>query len=140
MSQNKLQLDGLSELRDALRSLPEDLALEAGGIVRQHADDARSLIEAAYPQGRTGNLKRGVTVEHNSSKFAASAIVRSRAKHASIYERGTAPRRTAAGANRGRMPPAPEGHRMIPIVVRVRSRMVQALIDFVRAKGFQVNA
>lgn len=132
-------LSGMNELRAALLALPEELTGQAATIVESHATIAASLIEAVYPEGPTGNLKRGVTVEHNSSKFAASTIVRSRARHATLYERGTRQRHTHAGANRGRMPQAPEGRRMIPIVVRMRARMVQALVNMVRENGFAVS-
>jgi hypothetical protein len=135
----KLQMDGLSELRDALRKLPEHLADEAGVIVQAHADDAQRRIQQAYPEGPTGNLRRGVTKEHYQSRFTSSAIVRSRAKHAWLYERGTQSRRTRTGASRGQMPQAPDPNRMIPIVVRKRKQMVEALKDLVRRAGFQVD-
>lgn len=135
----KLQMDGLSELRAALRQLPEHLTDESSAIVQAHADDAERRITNAYAEGPTGNLRRGVTKDHYKGRFTSSAIVRSRAKHAWIYERGTQQRQTRTGANRGRMPAAPEPNRMIPIVVRKRKQMVEALKDLVRRAGFQVE-
>lgn len=137
----KLRLEGLTELRTQLRNLPEDLAQEAGAIVTAHAEEARRRIQTAYPEGPTGNLKRGVTMERNTSKFTSSAIVRSRATHAHLYEFGTTKiRRTKKGASRGTMPKADPQHAMIPIVVRVRAQMVRALIGLVERAGFQVRA
>lgn len=140
MSNTRLEMKGLDELRRQLRELPEELAREANTIVATQADLAKEQIQRAYPEGPTGNLKRGVTVTHEQARYGASAIVRSRAKHASLFERGTTVRHTSNGANRGRMPQAPENERMIPIVVRRRRAMVQALIELVRRAGFQVDA
>lgn len=136
---SRLELKGMDEFRRALRELPEDLAQEASAIVLAQGEEAQRQIRTAYPQGPTGNLKRGVTVEHNTSKFTTRAIVRSRAKHSSLFERGTKPRRTSKGWNRGTMPEAPESQRMIPIVIRRRRAMVAALIELVRRAGFQVT-
>lgn len=139
MSTTRLELKGLTEFQRALRQLPDDLVDEAGAIVIAQAEEAQRQIRTAYPQGPTGNLRRGVTIERNRSKLATHAIVRSRAKHAHLFERGTGPRRTASGANRGRMPTAPESQQMIPIVVRRRRAMVAALKDLVRRAGFQIS-
>ena len=139
MGNVRLQMDGLSELRAALRRLPEELTAEADAIIQAQAGYAQQQIVAAYPQGPTGNLKHGVTVNKESSRFGVRAIVRSRARHSHLFEFGTAPRRTKKGANRGSMPKAPESERMIPIVVRRRRAMVQALIELVRKAGFSVE-
>lgn len=135
----RLQMTGLAELREALRKLPEHLTDEASVIVQAHADDAKARIQQAYAEGPTGNLRRGVTKDHFKGRFTTNAIVRSRAKHASLYEYGTTRRRTKTGANRGTMNPAPDQNRMIPIVVRKRRQMVEALKDLVRRNGFQVE-
>jgi hypothetical protein len=137
----RLQLQGMTEFRAALRQLPEDLADEAGVIVQAQAENVAGQIESGYPQGPTGNLKRGVTVASSSaSRFGAGAIVRSRAPHASIFEKGTTQRRTGKGWNRGAMPQPDVSQRMIPKVIRARQRMMAALIDLVRRAGFQVEA
>lgn len=134
-----LQMNGLTELYRDLRRLPTDLADEAGTIVIAHAELAERQIETGYPEGPTGNLRRGVTTEKNRSKFGSSAIVRSRAKHAFIFEKGTVGRRTSKGYNRGRMPEANVAQQMIPKVIRARRRMVEALKDLVRRAGFEVS-
>lgn len=139
MSNNRLELKGLTEFQRALRALPAELTEEASAIVLGQGEEAERQIEAAYPEGPTGNLRRGVTVERNTSKFTTRAIVRSRARHAHLFERGTGPRRTGKGWNRGRMPEAPEHQRMVPIVIRRRRVMVAALKELCRRAGFQVS-
>lgn len=139
MAQNSLKFAGMDAFRQALRQLPEDLAQEAAVIVQAQATEAKAQIQRAYPEGPTGNLRRGVTVEHNISKASAGSLVKSRAKHSHLFERGTTMRRTGSGANRGRMPEAPDNQKMVPIVVRRRRAMVSALIDLVRKAGFQVE-
>lgn len=152
----RLKMDGLAELRAALRALPDDLAQEAAAIVQAQAEYAQQQIVAAYPE-RTTNLNPGPTRksrwfppgilkarvtstrEPGAARFGARAVVRSRAPHAWLFENGTKPRQTRNGASRGRMPVAPESERMIPIAIRRRRVMVQALIDLVRRAGFNVE-
>lgn len=131
---------GLAELRAALRQLPAELTADADAIVLAHAEDAHRVIEDAYPVGKTGNLKAGVTTERNRSRFATSAIVRSRARHANLFERGTKARFTKRGWARGTMPEADVAKRMIPKVIRARQRMVNALVGLVKRAGFEVDA
>jgi hypothetical protein len=139
---SRLVLEGLDELRAALRALPEELAREASVIVTTQAEMAKDQIQRAYAQGPTGNLRGRVTVNQEGAsnvRFGARAIVRSRAPHAHLYEYGTKNRRTSKGANRGAMPAAPEENRMIPIVVRRRRSMVAGLIEVVRRAGLIVE-
>lgn len=136
----RVTIDGRDEFRAALRNLPDALKGEAASIVVEAASQAERDITAAYPMGPTGNLKRGVTMNvESSSKFGASARVKSNAKHVHIFEKGTVVRHTNSGANRGRMPPAPSSQQMIPIVIRARRRMVQQLIDMVQKHGLVVT-
>lgn len=136
---SRVILDGLREFKQHLRNLPEHLKDEGGVIVEAQAQEAERRIQQAYPQGPTGNLRRRVSRDSQRSRFGASSTVRSRAQHAHIFERGTGPRRTRSGANRGSMPQGLEEERMIPIVVRRRRIMVEALKDLVRRAGFQVS-
>jgi hypothetical protein len=135
-------LEGLTELRTALRNLPADLTQEAGAIVLAHAEEAKGLMQRAYPEGPTGNLRRGVVVDRGAARtvYGAKAIVRSRAAHAHLFEYGTKARETKKGWKRGRMPVGPESQRFVPIAIKVRARMVRALIELVRRAGFQVAA
>lgn len=123
---------GLTEFKNALKKLPAELTEEAAAIVVSHAYEAERLVEGAYPEGPTGNLRRGVTTKaENSSRFGASATVKSGARHAHLFEggyRGKAPRRQV-----------PDNQKMIPIVIRVRRRMVQQLIHMVQKAGLVVT-
>jgi hypothetical protein len=154
MSSIQLQMDGLDELRDALQKLPEDLANEAADIVLAHADRAQQEITAGYPIRSSnlhptprrkskwfppGNLHARVVTLKNRSLISTAAIVQSRAPHAWLFENGSATRRTDRGSNRGKMPAAPMSQRMIPKVIRIRARMVAALIALVERAGFEVR-
>lgn len=108
-------------------------------MVEAHAHEAARTVESGYPEGPTGNLKRGVTTEINRSKFYSAGIVKSRAKHAFIFEKGTQRRQTAQGYNRGAMPEASEAERAIPKFIRARLSMMRALKDIVRRAGFEVS-
>jgi hypothetical protein len=139
MANFRVQMDGLNELREQLRRLPEDLANEAGDIVLAHAEAAKREVESGYPYYR-GVLRSRVRIERNRSKVTTSAIVRSAAPHAFIFEKGTVVRRNERGANRGRMPKAPEGQAAIPKFIRWRARMVEALKELIRSHGGEIAA
>ncbi len=136
----KLELEGFAEFREALRHLPEQLKAEAATIVIAAAEEAKRDVVAAYPQGPTGNLKRGVsTAVEANSRAGVVARVKSNARHAYIFEHGTVPRRTRSGANRGQMPPAPPNEAAIPIFIRARRKMQAALIEMVQKAGLVVT-
>jgi hypothetical protein len=134
-----MELVGLDALRKALRDLPEDLRREADVVVRAQADAMAQDTQRAYPEGPTGNLRRGVTIKTQSSSFAAVAIVRSRAKHAHFFETGTGARRTDKGYNRGRHPEPAEADKFVLRAIRARRRLTAALVDIVRRAGFEVS-
>lgn len=137
-----VKLEGLDELRAELRQLPETLKSEAASIVLEAAESCKRETQAAYPS-RTGNLRRGVTMNVDANNRAGvSARVKSGAHHAHLYDRQTPSnvRKTNSGANRGRMPAAPEAQRMIPIAIRARRRMVMQLIDMVQRQGLEVTS
>jgi hypothetical protein len=138
---NRIQWQGLTEFKTALRNLPEELTDEGGDIVATASERAQRETQSGYPQGPTGNLRARVTREQESasSKFGASFRVRSGAPHSYIFENGTRTRQTAKGANRGRMPEAAESQKMIPVVIRNRRVMFERLKDLVRKAGFQVD-
>lgn len=137
---NKIEMQGLSELRAALRRLPDDLAEEANVIVTAQAELAKDQVQRAYSRHTvSGNLERGVTLTRQDSRHGVSALIRSRAPHSHLFERGTKPRRTFKGASRGSMPQAPDSDQMVPIIVRRRRAMVEALIALVRRAGLIVE-
>jgi Bacteriophage HK97-gp10, putative tail-component len=131
-----LRIDGLAELRRALLALPPDLVREAGVIVQAQAEAAAGEMARAYPV-HTGNLRRGLRIEVRHDVGTAKAIVRNRAKHAWIFEKGTKPRRWKTGKKTGTMP---AGRVFIPIAIQRRRIMVSALIDLVERAGLKVTA
>lgn len=133
----RVKLDGFAELREQLRNLPTHLAEEAGGIVTRHAHAAEAHIQAAYPTGPSGNLKRGVKVDQVQVSGAAAHVrLRSTARHAHLFEFGTQARHTSLGYNRGPMPAA---HVFIPTVVRERRQMTEDLIAMLKREGLTVQ-
>ncbi len=137
MSANKLAFEGLDELREQLRNLPEHLALAAAPIVTEAAERARQDIETAYPE-RSGNLRGGLKTgsRATSGRYGAAAILRSGSKHAWLYDKGSKPRKTATGANRGSMPAS---NLFVGFVVRTRHAMEHKLAAFLRDEGFEVS-
>jgi hypothetical protein len=141
MSHNSFGLgEYIAALKTDLRNLPHELRQEANGIVQEAAQSAATDITTNYVRGKTGNLAKGVKVKTvEIGQFSTGAIVASTAKHAFIYENGTQVRHTAAGAYRGRMPPAPPGRAFIPVITRKRKQMYLKLADLVRRMGLQVT-
>ena len=136
MSNNRLVITGLDELREALRTLPEELTTEAAGIVLGTANAAAHEIVNAYPEG-TGNLRKGVRVEGAREGFGVRAVVVNKAKHAWIFENGTVVRKTGEGWNRGAM--QPPGRVFIPIMRRHRAAHIRKLIELVSRRGLVVT-
>jgi len=134
-----LEIRGIAELKDALARLPAELKGQATGIVVDAAYAAQRDIAAAYPQGPTGHLKKGVKVTVKEiGPFAVAAQVRSVAPHAHLYEFGTQARHTKRGWNRGTMP-APPMPVFIPTMIRHRRAMYGQLANLIRASGLTVT-
>ena len=134
-----LQWIGLDELRKALLRLPAELTAEAAAIVNEAADAAAVEIRAAYPEGETGNLRKGVRVRSETGHggpFTVRRVVRSTAAHANIFEVGTKVRSNKHGANRGFMPGA---NIFVPVVTRRRRVMFTDLIRVVEEAGLDVR-
>jgi hypothetical protein len=132
---NQLRIDGLADLRRALLALPAELVSEAGVIVHAQAEAAAREMAGAYPV-HTGGLRRGLSVEVAGDQASATARVKNRARHAAIFEYGTAERRWANGKSTGRMP---AGRVFIPIAMQRRRIMLSALIDLVERAGLHVS-
>jgi len=134
-----LKIEGLDELRAALRALPAELAAEAGGIVLGAATAAERDMAGQYAQhDKTGNLSGGLSVssEPGAIRYGARAVVRNRAPHALFAEHGTQVRQNAKGANRGAMPPISV---FIPTAQRHRREMIRSLISLVESHGIKVS-
>jgi hypothetical protein len=130
-----IKIDGLTELRAALLKLPPELVREAGVIVHAQAEAAANEIRGAYP-AHTGNLRNNVRVELAGDAVSATARVKNTAKHAYIFESGTATRHWASGKSTGTMP---AGRVFIPIAMQRRRIMLAALIDLVERSGLHIS-
>jgi hypothetical protein len=115
-------------LRDALSRVPETLKTRVYERMDRAATSLVSVLHAKYPQGKTGNLRKGVT-KRKASTFGF--VVRSVAKHVHFIEAGTKERfdNTRKNARRGRMKAT---QIFIPHAVRERKSFLsdaQALLD-----------
>jgi len=135
----RVSWSGLDELRRALNALPQDLAREAHAIVVAHATGAEHDIEVGYPEGPSGNLRARVSTSIEGARAGTTAIVRSRAPHAGIFEKGTRRRRTNRGWNRGAMPQPPVSQRMVPKAIAWRERMYRSLLMMCERHGLVVS-
>jgi len=143
---SRFVLEGFDAYLEALRNLPGELRDEARTIVHDTATEAADAMRAAYPDGPRGRLKRGVKVAlREGDEFGAGATVKNTAPHAFIFENGTQARYVTTrplgraknfGSRRGAMPP---GRVFIPIAIRRRRAMYDALIEVVRRAGFEVT-
>ena len=134
---NRLRFSGMEEFRAALRKLPVALSREGGDIVVARATEAGDEIRDAYERHRdSGNLASHVKVDVQQRPTGASAVVKSTAKHARIFESGTQVRKNAKGQNRGAMPP---GNIFIPVVVRKRKEMTEDLTGLLEQSGIEVH-
>jgi hypothetical protein len=134
--------DGLEELKVALQSLPADLTGEAANDVQEAANAAATAVRSAYGKHRvTGNLQDHVVVQERSrGQFGVAYVVKSTARHAWLFEKGTEARHyvTRNGVRHltGRMPPA---NIFVPTVMRHRRSMYDRLRDVLVRYGLQVS-
>lgn len=137
-----IRWEGLSELREALRSLPNDLKAEASHIVEGAANSAAVDVKASYAAHvLTGDLINHLTVTHfEANRFSAGAIVKNTAKHAWLFENGSEARHyiTVRGKTHltGKMPAA---HTFIRAMISNRRRMYDQLGDLLTRHGLQVS-
>ncbi len=128
--------DGLAELKESLRTLPESLAAEGGNIVEAETNAAAVDIRSdpSYPLRET--------VEASTQKTARAAVgtVTNTSRLAYIFEEGTEARHyvTVNGKNHltGKIPP---GHKFVPKVMAARRKMYEALADLLRRNGLEVS-
>jgi hypothetical protein len=111
---------GLTELIEDLGRLPSRIEADASVIIHEAADIMATEVRNEYPEV-TGALDRGVKVER-VNPFRAR--VKSTARHAYLYERGSVERMWASGKKTGSMPPA---NVFIPAAIKARRQMVERL-------------
>jgi hypothetical protein len=117
---------GLDSFKQELQVLTADLVDEANTILTESAEAAKSAIAAAYPLGKTGNLKRGLVLRPARGLVLSGAELVQTAPHGYIFEHGTRVRTNRAGANRGAMAANPT---FIPIAAAYR-RSAMSQINF----------
>jgi hypothetical protein len=115
---------GMSALLEGLRRLPTAVEREASWHVHEAADTMAAEVRNEYAVV-TGKLQSGVKVQRVN---AFRAVVKSTARHAALYERGTVARHHASGKSVGAMPKA---NVFIPAAIKARAAMVEALIRVV---------
>ena len=139
----RVEWTGLDELRADLRRLPADLAAEGSAIVNGAAEVARAEVVAQYEAHVvTGNLASHVSIGRGAAvgAFSASVILKSTAPHAHLFEFGSEARHyvTIRGKKKllGQMPAA---NIFVPIVIRRRRKMEDALAAMVERHGLTVT-
>lgn len=130
-----LSWDGLTELRRALIEMPAALQEESVPLVLYHARASEGQLLVRYPTV-SGRLRRGVSLKQSRGPGVVSAVLRSKAPHAHLYERGTTIRKTKKHANRGRMPATYTFNR---VVVPSRQRLFDDLVQLLVRRGFVVR-
>jgi len=140
-----LTIRGIAELKDALGRLPTELKGQATQFVIDAAYGAQAEIVAAYPQGPTGKLKKGVKVTvQEIGPYGVAAQVRSSAPHGWWFEHAdelTRVRETKQKAKRGIMfsRKGRPAEVFIPAMVRYRRAMYLKLADLIRSTGLIVT-
>lgn len=126
-----LKITGLDELKKAIAGFGAECTEEAQALAERSANDARDQIRSAYPQGPTGNLKRGVRIVRAKGEgHRALGIVKSTAPHAHLYEYGSRrqPARPVVGEVASRV--RRQFHRdLITMVERVTGMQIQGGIS-----------
>jgi hypothetical protein len=130
-----LFLDGLDDLRKALRDMPDELTNEAIGIVAGAAHDCAEELKSVYPPGP---MAAHVIVEDRSRQYEARFFVESQTDQAVWWEYGTQNRQTQQGWNRGAEPAHPQ-QGLITLAMKHRATMRRELVALVQEAGFDVR-
>lgn len=136
---NRFVWKGLVELREELRQLPEHLRGQATAIATDAAESAADEVRTNYPE-ESGDLADSVEVvptSKNVGQFGVGLTVVASAWYAWIFEVGTeAPRQTAKGWDRGKMP---AGKVFIPAMIKWRRVMMRRLKGLLQDTGLRVT-
>lgn len=129
----------LEEFSRALQRASDDIKREVGALVPAAASEAKDLVQAAYPLGPTGNLRRMVRVgtprrfiSTGAGGFIPTKQVTAFAPHVWIWQEGTVERfdSTRKNARRGRSPK--HGKVFEAIAAQTRAKMMnqaQSILD-----------
>jgi len=90
MAAATLEMQGLDELKKLVAGFADACTDDGQQLADQAAMRAVEEVKAAYPQGPTGNLKKGVRIVRvKGGGHRVLSIVKSTAPHAHLYEYGT---------------------------------------------------
>ena len=90
MAAATLEIQGLDELKKLVGGFADACTDDGQQLADQAAMRAVEEVKAAYPQGPTGNLKKGVRIVRvKGDGHRVLSIVKSTAPHAHLYEYGT---------------------------------------------------
>lgn len=135
--------DGLAELREALRNLPEELAAEAGQIVEGAANEAADTVRSVYAAHRlTGHLADAVTVKPSAatSRYGVSIVVKNSDPIAWLFDNGSQARHWVSGKPTGTMwGRTPPTHAFVRSMIGARRTMYDALKAMLERHGLTVT-
>lgn len=133
----ELVIEGLREYDAALRALPDALDDEGEKAVRATTELTAGQLRSNYP---SAELRDGVRTRYLQGGTPGVEIgrVESMDEHANLWEYGTQDRKTAQGWKRGRSPEH-KAAGLVPLAIRNRRRMVDALAETVTRLGFEVS-
>jgi len=90
MAAATLEIQGLDELKKLVAGFADACTDDGQQLADQAAMRAVEEVKAAYPQGPTSNLKKGVRIVRvKGDGHRVLSIVKSTAPHAHLYEYGT---------------------------------------------------
>lgn len=125
MAKAGVRWSGFDEYLKELVNLPQVLVGEAGHLTEGTVNGLVVDVRSAYSSHvHTGNLRNRVVIapaRPRGARLFTGMVVKSTARHATIFEKGTDPRRTKRGFNRGTMPAA---DLFVPLAMRARRRLV----------------
>ena len=118
---------GMAELLRDLEALAPAVGTEAAHIITAATNAAFVEVRSGYRRGPTGNLIKGVSIQEKGPRWK---VLRSRAPHAWLWERGTVARYTkgqgkyTVRSHRGTMPATPT---FWPAVRKYQTRLIQQI-------------
>ena len=90
MAAATLEMQGLDELKKLVAGFADACTDDGQQLADQAAMRAVEEVKAAYPQGPTGNLKKGVRIVRvKGDGHRVLSVAKSTAPHAHLYEYGT---------------------------------------------------
>ena len=112
------------EFSAAIDRTSQEVVDEVAAVARVHAQRLHGRVKSTYPQGKTGNLRAGVTWGPNRPGARIGAWVRSNAPHVHFLESGTKVRKnySRGNANRGRVQGPGPGRYPISVPLAVAQR------------------